>query len=79
MDAQKRRGEGEVSHYIGCEKIKRLIGEPNLSCCGSCHGDEDDDMCWIYLGKDREAEVCCTVRMAFSEWENRRIKLINGL
>jgi len=64
-----------MNRCVSEEAIVRLIKFEG-SHCTSCHEDEAAGywMCWINLGKGREAEVCCDVKRAYDEWCRAREK-----
>jgi len=64
--------------YVPEEAIRRLV-KRNGHCCDSCHDDAEQyeaenmyQLRELELGKDRWAEVCCSVGIAYDDWIKRR-------
>jgi len=63
-----------MKKYISEKTFRRLIHYSG-PCCLSCHDDnyEGLDMCWVSLGKDRYAEVCCALANYFDKWKEKEV------
>jgi hypothetical protein len=45
-----------------CNQAAKILGEQNVSCCTSCHDDDDSgygSMCLLKLDNNTYVEVCC--------------------
>ena len=64
-----------MTRWVSEAAIIRLIGPKYYDGhCISCHEDRDDGypMSELDLGKDRYAEVCCSVFNAFKAWQQEK-------